>query len=294
MKTSFHRIKTDDDFELCGLLFEPDKKSKIAVAHVHGMAGNFFENKFLDYLAEIFTKNNIAFAPFNNRGYSFISDSRVGENDYKRFGSAYEKFEDCLDDIRAQIDFLEKQGYSQIFLCGHSLGTPKVAYYQSKTQDKRVKSVIFLSPTDMIGLVKEDKTFNRDIKEANDLIKSKKEKQLLTNEVWGEYPISAKTYISLFGNKSNTAIFNFFEPSKGFKSLSKIKSSILAIMGKKDDVVIVPIEKIMKIIENNTKSAICVKTIILGDATHDYKNYEKKLANEIVKWIKSLMQKNEK
>lgn len=295
MKTSFHRIKTDDNLELCGLLFEPDKKSKIAVVHIHGMAGNFFENRFLDYLAKTFTKNGIAFAPFNNRGYSFISDSRVGKSDFKRIGSVYEKFEDCLLDIKAHIDFLEKKGYKEIFLCGHSLGTPKVAFYQAKSQDKRIKSVILLSPTDMLGLVREDKkTFKKDMGEAEKLVKKRKGDKLISHEVWDEYPLSANTYINLFGDKSNTAIFNFHNPKKGFKILSKIKSPILAIMGKKDDVMIIPIKKLMKMIEDNAKSSICVQTKILGNAPHNYRDYEQKLADEIVKWIKSFKLKNEK
>jgi len=165
MKTSLHRIQTKDYLELHGLLHQPDKKTKTVLAHVHGMAGNFYENKWLDSVAEILTKNGIAFCPFNNRGNGHITTfvKRVGKKiSYPRIGNAYEKFEDCLIDIKAHIDFLEKQGFTNIHLSGHSLGAPKIAYYTAKTKDKRLKSVILLSPSDMLGLVRDDiKKFNK-------------------------------------------------------------------------------------------------------------------------------------
>lgn len=67
MRTSFCRIYIKDGLELHGLLYKPDKKTNKVVAHVHSMAGNFYENKFLDNLAKILTSNGIAFCPFNNR-----------------------------------------------------------------------------------------------------------------------------------------------------------------------------------------------------------------------------------
>ena len=51
MKTSLHRITTSDGIELVGLLYEPEVATKKILVHVHGMAGNFYENKFLDAIA---------------------------------------------------------------------------------------------------------------------------------------------------------------------------------------------------------------------------------------------------
>src|SRR3989344_2326231 len=74
MKTSFQRMVTQDGLELVGLLYEPEQSTSKILVHVHGMAGNFYENKFLDAIAETLTKNNIAFLTFNNRGCELMKD----------------------------------------------------------------------------------------------------------------------------------------------------------------------------------------------------------------------------
>lgn len=47
MRISFHRIYTKDGLELAGLLCQPNKKTKIVLAQVHGMEGNFYRDNFL-------------------------------------------------------------------------------------------------------------------------------------------------------------------------------------------------------------------------------------------------------
>lgn len=157
MKTSLHRIITRDSIELVGLLYEPTNATYKILVHVHGMAGNFYENKFLDAIAETLAKNGIAFFAFNNRGCELAKDlTKIidGKRTLIRIGNAYETFEDSLMDIATAIDFVSSKGFSEIHLSGHSLGSPKVAYYSANGNDERLASVIFLSPSDMVGLMK--------------------------------------------------------------------------------------------------------------------------------------------
>jgi len=291
MRTTFCRTYTKDNLELHGLLYEPDKKTKTVLAFVHGMGGNFYENKFLDSLAETLTKNNIAFSPFNNRGNSFMTDfikkTKKGI-EFVTIGSAYEKFEDCVLDIKACIDFLEKQGFTNIYLSGHSLGCPKIAYYAAKTKDKRIKSLIFISPSDMLGPVREEpKRFKQDIAIAKRMTKQKRGNELMLTRVRDEYPITANTYLSIFGDNSKAAIFNFYNPELGFKVLSQIPYPIFTAMGRKDDVLVVPIENIMKIIKKEAKSSPRCEYKIIGDAPHNYRGFEEQLAKAILGWINS-------
>ncbi len=291
MKTSFHRIYTKDSLELHGLLYEPDKKAKTVLAFIHGMGGNFYENKFLDNLAETLTQNNIAFCPFNNRGNSFMTDFLKKTEKGIKFvtiGNANEKFEDCVLDIKAHIDFLQKQGFTNIHLSGHSLGSPKIAYYAAKTKDKRIKSLIFISPSDMLGLVREEpKRFKQNITMAKRMIKQKKGNELMPTRVWDEYPITANTYLSIFGDDSKAVIFNFYNPELGYKILSQIPFPIFTTMGRKDDVLVIPIEDIMRIIKEKAKSSPRREHEIIGDAPHSYRGFEESLTKAILTWIKS-------
>lgn len=291
MKTSIHKINTDDGIELTGCLYQPEKETKTVVAHIPGMAGDFYSHKYLDVLAKTLTENNIAFCPFNNRGSGYITYLfQKTNNEIKtvEFGAAYEKFEDCILDIKAHLNLLEGQGFTEIHLQGHSLGAPKVAYYQVKTKDKRIKSLIFLSPPDVLRLIKEDeKIFQEDIEVANKMIKEGRGSKLMPREIWDEYPITAGAYLNLFGDNSEAAIFNFYNRNDEFKILSQIDCPIFTVMGRKDDVLVVPIEDIMKIIKEKTKSSLRCEYEILGDADHGFKEHENQLAETVLRWVES-------
>jgi len=285
MKTSLRRIKTKSGLEHVGLLYEPERKSKIAVAHVHGMGGNFYENQFLDYLAETLTKNGIAFAPFNNSGVGHIQWLNKKGKNVKR-GDAFEKFKDCIEDIDAQISFLKKKGFKKIYLAGHSLGAPKVVHYLSKTKDRRVKGLILLAPADMHGLTKQNKKdYRRDLTEAKRLVKAGRGNELLSNYLDDFYPISAHSYLSL-NVKPNSGVLSFHDPDYKFRQLNSISVPILTVFGKKDFAQVVKPEKVVEIISANTKKSPRVDTKVLGNAPHSFAGYEPKMAKEISVWIK--------
>lgn len=291
MKTSLHRILTEDSLELVGLLYEPETSTKKVLVHVHGMAGNFYENKFLDYIAETLALNDTAFFTFNNRGCELVKDLVKIENQKRkivRVGNAYEIFEDCLVDIKAVINFISRKGFSEIHLSGHSLGSPKVAYYASEEKDERLKSVIFLSPSDMIGLIKGDKNHERNMAMSKKMIAEGKGKELLPFPVlWDESPLSAQTYVSLGDKESRVAIFNFHNSSDTLSVLSRIAIPALTVMGRKDDALVVPIEETMnrtiKALSNSSRA----EAEVLGDADHGYNGFEQNLADALNGWIRS-------
>jgi alpha/beta superfamily hydrolase len=289
MKTSFQRIITKDAIELVGLLYEPEQPTDQILVHVHGMAGNFYENKFLDVIAETLTRNNIAFFTFNNRGCELMKDlTKIvdGERTIVRIGNAYEIFEDSIIDTQTAIDFVYSKGFSTIHLSGHSLGAPKVAYYTANANDERLSSVLFLSPSDMVGLIKTDKNYETDMTIAEQMTTEGKGAELLPNPVlWDGSPLSAKTYVSLGGEQSPVAIFNFHNSTDTLPVLSKITIPSCAIMGKKDDALVVSIDETMGRIKAALINSPKVETNVLGDADHGYNGYEQELADALVSWI---------
>ena len=292
MKTTLKRIYTSDGLELVGLLYEPDKATKSVLVHVHGMGGNFYENSFLDFIAKTLTSNGIAFFTFNNRGCETFKDLAKtvdGKKTFVRIGNAYEIFEECALDIKSAIDAVSEWGFKDIHLSGHSLGAPKVIYYMDETEDERIKSILLLSPADMLGLEREDmKRFDDSIKEAKEKVAAGNGDELLSKKLWSEYPLSATTYISLFDDNSKDAVLNFYDPKDELKSLSVIKVPLTAIMGRKDDALTVSIEDTMERITKAAIDSTKVETKILGDANHGYIGSEQQLADAIFEWIKSL------
>lgn len=289
MKTSLHRIVTKDSIELVGLLYEPDETTNKVLVHVHGMAGNFYENKFLDTIAETLTQNGIAFFAFNNRGCELMKDLIKiidGKRTIVRIGNAYEIFEDSLIDIATAIDFVSSKGFSDIHLSGHSLGAPKVAHYTANGNDKRLSSVIFLSPADMVGLIGSDKTYEKDMGMARQMVAEGKGSTLLPDSVlWDENPLSAETYISLGDKDSSVAIFNLYDSADTLPALSKIVVPAYVVMGRKDDALVVSIDETMKRIKDALLNSPKVEINILGDSDHGYNGFEQELADALVSWI---------
>lgn len=288
MKTTLSKIYTQDNLELSGLLYEPDAGSNTVLVHVHGMAGNFYENKFLDHIAKTLTDNGIAFFAFNNRGTEYVKDMYRVESDTRttvRLGDTFEKFEDCVLDIKAAMDFVAQEGFSEIHLSGHSLGGPKVAYYVAKEKDVRVTSVIFLSPADMVGLARADKNFERDVSSAKRLIEEGKGNEILPDMVWDDCLLSAKSYMSLTSASSDVAIFNFYNPEDTLPVLGTISIPSLTVLGRKDHVLIIPIEKLLERVKIAMTASPRVETVILGDADHGYNGHEQQLAGTLNAWI---------
>jgi len=148
----FVKTTTEDNLIFQGLLAEPDNKTDTAILHIHGMSGNFWENGFIKDMIKKYPENNITFLTGENRGSELLRWFKMPDKKDILLGDAYEIFEDCVKDIQSWVDFLKNKGYTKIHLQGHSLGCAKIAYYLSLNKDKIIKSLIFISPSDMIGL----------------------------------------------------------------------------------------------------------------------------------------------
>lgn len=174
------------------------------------------------------------------------------------------------------------------FISGHSLGAPKIAYYAAEQDDKRLKSIIFLSPADMIGLAKADKNYQRDIDTAKKMIAEGKGKDLMPFIVWDENYLSADTYMSIGSEESKVAIFNFYNPNDSLSVLGKINIPALTVMGRKDGALTISIEDMMSRVEKAMISSPKVETNILGEADHGYNEHEQQLADAVKQWIQNL------
>ena len=273
MKMSFERISTSDNLELHGLVYSPNKKTKKAVLQVHGMAGNFYENRFLDYLAKGFTDNGYAFAVFNTHGHDYTADFRktgIKEEKFVRVGDSYEKFEDCILDIEAAMNFLDKKGYTDIILAGHSLGCLKIAYYQGLKNNKKVRALIFESPPDMSADARREHNFNKLFSIAKEMVNKNKDNELLPETIM-DCPLSAATFLSLF-DSANIKIFNIASKEKSI--LSDINLPIFYILGGKDVVLIKSPEEDIAIIKSLATSCPRFEYHIIEDSLHSYFNHE--------------------
>ena len=292
MRTTFCRTVTKDKLRLDGLLFEPNKKSKIAVLHIHGMAGNFYENFFLDSMAKEYTKAGYTFLTANNRGHDYIADIKKegSKEQFKRIGDTFEKIEDCILDINAWLKFLKTKGYKKFILQGHSLGTVKAVFYLSKRPNHPFSALVLASPPDMLGLVRikaEKKNFKRDLAEAKRLISKNQADAFLSSKIWDSYYKSASSYLNFFADGAKTDVFPILRDG-GFKALESIKIPILAFYGGNDDAVVFSPHKDLEVIKKHIKDPQS-KTLIISDAPHSYFKHEKQVALTVVGWLRQLL-----
>lgn len=288
IKGELVRIKTEDDLELHGIFFEPEKRTENVLIHVHAWVGNFYENKFIDFIAQEMVKKNIAFLSCNNRGTGFVTNliKRFEKKiEYERIGGSLEKFEDSIKDIKAYIDFLSRRGYKNIILEGHSTGCQKITYYESKTRDKKIKGLIELSPADDVAVSKillGDK-YSKAIEIAKKMVKEGKDTEPVP-EWMSFYPLlSAKTFLTITDPESSSG--RIFYYSGGLKEIKNVNCPVLVIFGSEDKYEASP-QKKLQILKNKVKNC-SVKLIEAAD--HWFTGHEEELKDSISSWTEKII-----
>lgn len=281
MKQELVRMSSIDNIELPGILYSPNIDTKKMVIHVHGLAGNFYENRFLDTLAKTYTEKGIAFLTFNNRGREFITEFLKGDG-YKVIGACYERFEDSILDIDGVVNWVKEKGYTEIILEGHSYGCSKVLYYYDNKKDESIKQIVLLAPCDTPGeTIKflSNEEYNKAKEESERLVNENKENELIDFSVMANGKISAVTFYYNFlpGGENDFIRYRTGEESA---VLNNIDIPVLIIFGDEDECVLTePIDVVKNYLTNNIKK--CDINIIPG-ADHGYNGKYHKLS-EIIK-----------
>ena len=271
MKQELIRINSIDGIEMVGILYEPEEKSNKIVIHVHGLCGNFYENRFLDILAKSYTNKGISFLTFNNRGTNFISELLKGNN-FEIIGGCYERFIDCLLDIEGAINYVKEKGYNNIILEGHSYGCNKVIYYYNKKKDNSISKIVLLAPCDIPQecakfLGKEEYEIAK--RESTRLINEGKQRKLINFSVNANGKISAGTYYNDFlpDGENDFIRYKDGENSKN-KILNSIDIPVLIVFGDADECVLTEnIETVKGYLNKNIKNS---NIQIINGADHSY------------------------
>lgn len=278
------RFETPDGFLLNGFVF-PKKGSKKVVLHVPGMMSNFYDDRMFPDIARELNKAGWSFLPFNNRGHDTISDIPHVSGKWKPGGTAFEKFEGCLKDIKAAVDFAWRSGYRKIVLCGHSTGCQKITYYQSKTGDRRVKGLILLGPVDDYNSIQKEfgkKVFRKLIRMSK---KSRSNKILLPKSLTKSYWFSPRRFLSAHDLSNPEArIFNYESEMKIFR---KVKLPILAVFGSRDEFRVKPVEENFRIMRRNTESK-SLECVSIEGANHSFIGKSRELAKNVADWVKKV------
>ncbi|KKR34021.1 MAG: Alpha/beta hydrolase fold protein [Candidatus Gottesmanbacteria bacterium GW2011_GWC2_39_8] len=288
--TTPDKIYTPDGLELDTVLFEPKRGTNRAIINIHGISGHYLQNHFISYMARSYPENGYAFFTVNNRGHDYIADvvkSKINGTDRVQKGSAFDIIEESSFDILPAIDYLNKQGYEEIILQGHSLGVLKACYFLSTEKNHGISKTILLSPMDVIHLLDnqvKDWKYWRDMAET--MIEGRRGQQYMGTKIWLDVPISADSFWDYAKEDSNMWQFNFSNLSREFIHFNKIKIPMLVVLPEGDNIAIgIDKEQAKNELKKRTASK-SFKAEILPGSGHGYWGHEEKLMEVINNWLK--------
>ncbi len=183
---------------------------KKAVLLIHGIAGGIFDLEELQRSLEL------------NYNFDTYSYTLKGHDDYYEFDHL--TYKDWLKQSDDMIKFLLDNGYTKIYVIGHSMGGVIASYLASKY--KEITKVVLLSPAFKYMVFKDN---NLDIvsslKKLPNILDGYSKKQLISR--FTKFPVSvSKEFIKLIDNC--------------YDCIKKVKVPILIIHGNDD--LIAPIE----------------------------------------------------
>lgn len=277
-----------DGIKYRGLLTEAINPKGIII-HIHGMSGSPIQETYYQPMHEKYSEAGWSFLAVEHRGTGSITQFNTDKG-VVNIGNAFEIFEDCIHDIQGWINFAKDLGYQRIWLQSHSLGPSKVAYYMKQVKSGVIEGLIWISPSDMVGLVHDPigiKDHEKLLPEALELVKQGNPKQLLSNYLWESVILSAQSYLAFFGENAKDAIFNYGNPELIWDAVNSISVPVIAITGTKDDGIaaVMDAHEAMKLLENQLVNSPVKKTIVYENAEHSFEGFENKIVNDVINFI---------
>ena len=314
MKGELCRVRTSDGLELQGLFVPPASgPAETTVVHIHGLSGNFYENRFVDHLAEAASGAGANFIAANNRGHEyiadFISESSDGAVTSKQIGGAFEVFEDCLKDIEAWVDFARGRGARRIVLEGHSHGALKATHYLTRLGDPAaepgaapaagssagssvhpaIAGLVLLSPSDDFGLqrYRMGRRFDEILGIVKRMVDEGRGAEFIPRDYF-HYHISAATYYDTFRPDSALKIFNIsMTDTHRFPALESVRIPVLVLVGSVDEAFVGRPDEFIVDVKRRLKKTKSFTGHVIKDAPHNYLGHEAELAGHLEGWLKA-------
>ena len=285
------RVITQDGLELQGFLVHPEGGGDTAAVHVHGLDGNFYENRFIDHLARVYARHGIGFLTFNNRGHDYAADllheAADGRSEYRQLGGMYERLADCVPDIEAWTGFLRGRGFKRFVLQGHSHGAIKATHYLRAARPGDVVALVLLSPSDDLGLARQrlGTGFEPAVARAKAMVDRGQERELVPAGDF-PHPASAGTLLDTFGPGSLAGMFNLSRTDRrAFPELGSVSVPVFLAVGTVDEAFVGTPADYVAAIRAEMRSAPSFEGTVVEGAPHNYLGQEPVLARALDRWL---------
>lgn len=285
IETTF--FKATDGVELKGIKYKSKNKTQKILISIHGMATSFIKKRD-EKIAEKLNELNIDFLAFNNRGHDLINYIKKANKEKEELaGTSYEEISECYYDILGAVNYAIQNGYNEIYLMGHSLGSTKIVYAYNKFLEEnkdivdKIKGIILLSLVDIPLALKVylQDNFPAMVTYAKNMKKEGMENQLMPEKSF-IHPISIKTFLRYAIENEDINFARFSDSSYDFEELNNIKVPLFMRWGNNKELIVQNAEDLCKMLKNKIKNRNLDINYIDG-ANHNYKGKEDILAEQI-------------
>jgi pimeloyl-ACP methyl ester carboxylesterase len=293
MEGELARVITSDGLELQGFYAVPEQvPSRTTLLHVHGLSGNFYENRFVDNVGAAAVAAGVNFLTINTRGHEYISDficeCPAGTTNVQ-VGGVFETFEDCQKDIQAWVDFARTRGAERIILEGHSHGAIKATYFLGQAADPAISGLVLLSPSDDFGLqrYRMGRRFDEILGIAKKMVDEGKGSEFLPRDYFHCH-ISAATYYDTFRPNSRLKIFNIsMTDTHHFREIESVRVPVLIVVGSVEEAFVGRPDEFLADVRRRLKKTKDVTGHVLDGAPHNYLGFEADLGGHVESWLRS-------
>ena len=281
-----------DGVDLKGFIYKSKEKTQKILISVHGMATNCIKQRD-EKIAEKLNELNIDLLVFNNRGHDLISYIKKENKEKKEIaGTSYEEISECYNDILGAINYSIKNGYDEIYLMGHSLGSTKIVYAYNKFLKEntdivgKIKGIILLS---LVDIPTASKIYLQDdfpaiVTYAKNMKKEGMENQLMPEKSF-IHPISVKTFLRYTIENDDINFARFSDNLYNFEELNNIKVPLFMRWGNNKELILQKADELCKFLQSKIKNEH-LDIGYIDEANHNYSGKEEILSNEITKFIK--------
>jgi pimeloyl-ACP methyl ester carboxylesterase len=261
-------LRTADGVTLNGVVYHPPATPRSsAILLVHGFGSNFYSAYF-----PLFARTAA------EQGYATLA---LNMRDHDTGPKAYD-FVDNEADIAAGLAYLRKLGHSKLVLLGQSMGTNRVLYFQSVTNDTDVVATVLVAgPGNLFEWNVWQfgrKNAQAAVDEALTLQSAGREQQFMLIDLGplGKALYTARYLLSLRGPTAR---------SDPYQNIRKASDRVLIVQGTADKLIEPGVaERMQRAAAASSKPDL----IYIEGADHSFKNHDGVLAQRVLGWLKEV------
>lgn len=293
-------ITATDGLQLPALHFASAKATKRLVVWLHGMgsSGIFYPVAHTNALAAAFTTRGIALLGLQNRGGGMLQGVRyldeAGERQKRLQGTSHELIADCVHDIDGALAWAKAQGYTELYLAGHSTGANKVALYSYLKPKNHFSAYVLYGGGDDTGIWYEElgsERFHRALAAAKSQVRAGNGEALAPYDTVHDY-FSYQSLADILDPDGNYNTFPFHESGnarlgtkKLWREYHSISKPTLVIYGAQDEYCLPSVEACLELLKREAPAGIPFSFQTIPGGDHGCYGRESELATAIASWL---------